>query len=102
MLQLCCVYFVPHEIWPGTRRNIDKCHCQTYLCAMILSCGIACLDFVGFCINKLGEGLRAEEPVSEIPVCSSVSASDAIDFKLFNSSEPEMKSRCSLQDPDVL
>lgn len=70
-------------------------------CAIILYCGIACLDFVGFCIGKLREVLRAEKPVSEILVYSSISASDAVDLKLSNTSEPEMKSRCSLQDPDV-
>lgn len=50
---------------------------------------------------KLGEGLRTEESVSEIPVYSSVSACDAVDVELFNSSEPELENRCSPQDPDV-
>lgn len=51
-------------------------------------------------MNRLGEGLKAEES-SEILVSSSISASDAADLQLFNTSEAETESRCSLQDPDV-
>jgi len=49
----------------------------------------------------LEEGLRAEKPAAEILVYSLISASDAVDLKLFNISEPETESRCSLQDPHV-
>lgn len=97
---MLCI-FCPSRGIDRSKRNTDDWHCQTHVCAVALRCGIACLDLVGSCTSRLVEGLGAEEPVSEIPFYSSASASDAVDVELFNSSEPELESRCSLQDPDV-